>query len=179
MHGRIAAVTNDSSDRIRTLYYPLHSHGDRGKPWETSVRRVMISTKYFQNTVNFMLFIICIFLHSIFKTCIIKHGSFPEVKCGQGVLSTTHPLLVPRSWKSRAIPLPILWGKPGLWRDHFTFFMIISCWIMLIMRNVSDETRTESKNTFFMFNNVFTKILPFVRRCGKIRYRQEGHRRAG
>ena len=24
MHGRIAAVTNDSSDKIRTLYYPLH-----------------------------------------------------------------------------------------------------------------------------------------------------------
>jgi len=36
----------------------------------------MISTKYFQNTANFMLFIICIFLHSIFKTCIIKHTSY-------------------------------------------------------------------------------------------------------
>jgi len=32
-------------------------------------------------------------------------GSFPVVKCGRGVLLTTHPLLVPRSWKSRAIPL--------------------------------------------------------------------------
>jgi len=36
------------------------------------------------------------------------------VKCGQGVLLTTHPLLVPRSWKSRAIPLPTLWATPGL-----------------------------------------------------------------
>jgi len=27
---------------------------------------------------------------------------------------TTHPLLVPRSWKSRAIPLPTLWATPGL-----------------------------------------------------------------
>jgi len=36
------------------------------------------------------------------------------VKCGRGVLLTTHPLLVPRSWKSRVIPLPILWVKPGL-----------------------------------------------------------------
>ena len=35
-------------------------------------------------------------------------GSFPGVKCGRGVLLTTHPLLVPRSWKSRAIPLPTL-----------------------------------------------------------------------
>ena len=35
----------------------------------------------------------------------IGTGSFPGVKCGRGVLLTTHPLLVPRSWKSRAIPL--------------------------------------------------------------------------
>jgi len=37
-------------------------------------------------------------------------GSFPGVKCGRNVLLTTHPLLVPRSWNSRAIPLP----TPGL-----------------------------------------------------------------
>jgi len=30
-------------------------------------------------------------------------GSFPGVKYGRGVLLTTHPVLVPRSWKSRAI----------------------------------------------------------------------------
>ena len=35
-------------------------------------------------------------------------GCFPGVKCGRGVLLTTHPLLVPRSWKSRATPLPTL-----------------------------------------------------------------------
>jgi len=49
-------------------------------------------------------------------------GSFPGVKCGRGVLLTTHPLLVPRSWKSRAIPLPTIWATTGLKRDHFTFF---------------------------------------------------------
>ena len=27
-------------------------------------------------------------------------GSLPGVKCGRGVLLTTHPLLVPQSWKS-------------------------------------------------------------------------------
>ena len=48
-------------------------------------------------------------------------GSYPALKCGRGVLLTTHPLLVPRSWKSRAIPLPTLWATPGLQRDHFTF----------------------------------------------------------
>jgi len=30
------------------------------------------------------------------------------------VLLTTHPFLVPRSWKSRVIPLPTLWATPGL-----------------------------------------------------------------
>jgi len=28
------------------------------------------------------------------------------------VLLTTHPLLAPRSWKSRAIPLSTLWATP-------------------------------------------------------------------
>ena len=41
-------------------------------------------------------------------------GSFPGVKRSRGVLLTTHPLLVPRSWKSRAIPLPTIWATPGL-----------------------------------------------------------------
>ena len=41
-------------------------------------------------------------------------GLSPGVKCGRGVLLTTHPLLVPRSWKSRAIPLPTIWATPGL-----------------------------------------------------------------
>jgi len=52
-------------------------------------------------------------------------GSFPEVTYGRGVLLTTHPLLVPRSWKSRAIPLPTFWAKPGLYWDHFTFAFFI------------------------------------------------------
>ena len=47
-------------------------------------------------------------------------GSFPGVKYGRDVLLTTHNLLVPQSWKSRAIPLPTLWATPGLWREHFT-----------------------------------------------------------
>ena len=47
-------------------------------------------------------------------SCKMGTGSFPGVKCGRGVLLTTNPLLVPRSWKSRAIPLSTLWAKPGL-----------------------------------------------------------------
>ena len=47
-------------------------------------------------------------------SCKMGTGSFPGVKCGRSVLLTTHPLLVPQSWKSRAIPLPTLWATPGL-----------------------------------------------------------------
>ena len=43
-------------------------------------------------------------------SCTIGTFSFPVVKYGRGVLLTTHPLLVPWSWKSRVIPLPNLWA---------------------------------------------------------------------
>jgi len=38
-------------------------------------------------------------------SCKMGIESFPGVKCFRGVLLTTHLLLVPRSWKSRTIPL--------------------------------------------------------------------------
>jgi len=41
-------------------------------------------------------------------------GYFPGVKCGRGVLLTTHPFIVPRSWKRRTITLPTLWATRGL-----------------------------------------------------------------
>jgi hypothetical protein len=34
---------------------------------------------------------------------------------------STHPLLVPRSWKSRAIPLLTLWAFVACYRVKFTF----------------------------------------------------------
>ena len=54
-------------------------------------------------------------------------GSFPGVKSGRGVTLTPHPLLVPWSRKSRAIPLFPLWAvRPvqslsACTRVHFTF----------------------------------------------------------
>ena len=48
-------------------------------------------------------------------SCTMGTGSFPGVKSGQGVTLTTHPLLVPWSKKSRAIPLLPLWAiRPGV-----------------------------------------------------------------
>ena len=54
-------------------------------------------------------------------------GSFPGVKSGQGVTLTPHPLLVPWSRKSRAIPLLPLWAVQlvqslrACTRAHVTF----------------------------------------------------------
>jgi len=47
-------------------------------------------------------------------SCTMVKGSFPGVKFGRGVTLTTHPHLAPRSWKSRAIPLPPSGPQPGL-----------------------------------------------------------------
>ena len=41
-------------------------------------------------------------------SCKMGTGSFPGVNCGRGVLLTTHPHLVPRLWKSRAIYISTL-----------------------------------------------------------------------
>ena len=47
-------------------------------------------------------------------SCTMGTGSFPGVRSSRGVLLTTHPFLVLRSWKSIAIPLPTLWATTGL-----------------------------------------------------------------
>ena len=48
-------------------------------------------------------------------SCKMGTGSIPGVKCGRGVLLTTHPLLVSRPRNSRAIPLPpLFWATLGL-----------------------------------------------------------------
>jgi hypothetical protein len=43
-------------------------------------------------------------------SCTKGTGSFPRIKSGRGVTLTPHPLLVPWSWKGRAIPLLLLWA---------------------------------------------------------------------
>ena len=57
------------------------------------------------------------------SSCTIGTGSFPGVKYGRGVLLTTHPLLVQRSWKSTAIPLPTLWATTGPVTGNFIFYL--------------------------------------------------------
>jgi len=60
-------------------------------------------------------------------SCTMGTGSFVGVKSGRGVTLTPHSLLVPWSWKGRAIPLLPLWAaRPAqslsaCTRVHFTF----------------------------------------------------------
>jgi len=38
------------------------------------------------------------------------------------------------------------------------------------------QTFRENQNRHFVFNNFFSKIVPFMRYCGKILYSQTGHK---
>jgi hypothetical protein len=53
-----------------------------------------------------------------------------------------------------------------LHEDQYTF-CIISRSVLLKMQNVSHRNCRENRNTYFVFNNFFSKIVPFMRSCGK------------
>ena len=66
-------------------------------------------------------------------------GLSPGVKSGRGVTLTSHPHLVPWSWKSRAIPLLPLWevravqSLSACTRVHFTLLYSCCCWYMMFL----------------------------------------------
>jgi len=49
--------------------------------------------------------------------------------------------------------------------------------LSLLVRHISDKIRSENQNTHFMFNNFFPKIVPFLRKYGKMCSSQTGHTR--
>ena len=61
--------------------------------------------------------------------------------------------------KAHETPTRIL----GTLHEDVFIFMTISLQILLRMRNISDKSCRENKNTYFMFNNFFSKIVPFMR----------------
>jgi hypothetical protein len=79
--------------------------------------------------ISVTLYPVCLWWILIFFStyCTMGTGSFPGVKSGRGVTLTLHLLLVPWSWKNRAIPLLPLWAvRPvrslsACTRVHFTF----------------------------------------------------------
>ena len=70
-------------------------------------------------------------------SCRMVTGSFPEVKWGRGVLLKPHPLVVQRSWKSRAITLPKFW--PTKWPVTGTIYLyLIAYWRVILCQIFSD-----------------------------------------
>ena len=66
--------------------------------------------------------------------CKMGTEPFPGVKCGRGVLLTTDPLLVPRSWKSRAIISTHPLGHTGPVTGSLYLFIINGrrlCWFSI------------------------------------------------
>ena len=61
------------------------------------------------------------------------------------------------------------------WRLTYTFDDISL--ISSRMKNGSDKSCRENQNTHFMFNKFLSKIVPFMRQCGKLLYSGAGHRR--
>ena len=70
-------------------------------------------------------------------------GLSRRVKCGRGVLLTTHSLLVPRSWKSRAIPLPTSWVTPGL--NRITLPLLVYSFLVTGNKVIKSEGRTNTE----------------------------------
>jgi len=70
--------------------------------------------------------------------------------------------------------------KPDNNKRQFTlrpiYIFIISRSVLLRIINVSDEICRENRNTYFVFSNCFSKIVPFVRKCGIILYSRIEHR---
>ena len=62
-----------------------------------------------------------------------------------------------------------------LHESQYTFLITFRS-VLLTIRNVSDRCR-ENQNTHFIFNNIFSKIVPFLRQRVKILYSLAGYRR--
>jgi hypothetical protein len=82
-------------------------------------------------------------------SCTMGTGSFPGVESGRGVTLTPHPLLMPWSWKGRAIPVLPLWAVRPLQslsactRVTFTlpFIYIYFLWGPLMVLRYKSEGR--------------------------------------
>jgi hypothetical protein len=64
-------------------------------------------------------------------------------------------------------------NKGTLHEDQYIFQITFST-VLLRLRSVSDKCCTE--NTYFVFNDFFTNICSFMRKCGKIIWSDAGHR---
>ena len=101
-------------------------------------------------------------------SCTIVTGSFPGVKSGRGVTLTPHRLLVPRSWKSRAIPLPTLWGTTGPVTGTLYLFLPNIIWVMKPSMRGAEDTCFQEFG-FKIFNEPTIQVRAAVNTIMKFR----------
>jgi len=53
--------------------------------------------------------------------------------------------------------------RTGTLHEDLYTYMFIPVWVLLRLRNVSDENVTENQSTNFSLNNFYPKIVPFLR----------------
>ena len=103
-------------------------------------------------------------------SCKMGTWSFPGVKSGRGVTLTPHPLLVPWSWKGRAIPLLALWAVlpvqslSACTRVHFTLFHF-SCKCSRLQDYETDAyicSSVQNNKTEPLGEETFTSCIPVV-----------------
>ena len=78
-------------------------------------------------------------------SCTMGTGSFPGVKSGRGVLLITHPLLVPRSWKNRPIPLTTLQAKNGPVTGTLYLYIYLICTEVYDVRRVVELAKKKTQ----------------------------------
>jgi hypothetical protein len=88
-------------------------------------------------------------------SCTMGTGFFQGIKSDQGLMLTPHPLLVPWSRKSRAIPLLPVWAvRPvqslsACTREHFTFtYTSTPLWAVRPVQSLSACTRVHFSFTY-------------------------------
>jgi len=97
-------------------------------------------------------------------SCKMGNGSFPGVKCGRGVLLTTHPLLVPRSWKNIAIPLPT--SGPHRTCNGITLPLPLHIYIYIyIYIYIKQSSSSSAKRKFFYVSQRQQKFSVCDRKC--------------
>jgi hypothetical protein len=111
-------------------------------------------------------------------SCTMGTVSFAGVKSGRGGTLTPHPLLVPWSWKSRAIPLLPLWAvRPvqslsDCTRVHFTFTfnkclpLFLLLWLCILIVYLCLTTLTEVSSSFFLSCKANARVKPAKTRHG-------------
>ena len=103
-------------------------------------------------------------------SCTVGTGSFPGVKSGRGVTLTPHPLLLPWSWKGRAIPLLPLWAvRPvqSFSASTLRFYLgaqllrlPCSYWVLVRVVNRSGRSANSSLSTD-VYVNLYPTAFPY------------------